>query len=172
MPARTVTAEADGKLLAEFGERLRLARLRRRLTAQSVADAAGITRVTLSRAEQGDAAVTIGTYTNVLAALGMSADLALLARDDKAGRTLQDQRLARRRVRETAALPAVIRLKDYPQLQQLAWNLSESAQLAPAEAFQLYERNWRHVDQAAMTPREKTLVGKLTKTIGKGVMLV
>ena len=69
MPARPNLANDQRQLLAQFGERLRLARLRRRLSAQQVADSAGITRVTLHRAEAGDAAVTMGTYIKVMAAM-------------------------------------------------------------------------------------------------------
>ena len=69
MPARPNLANDQRQLLAQFGERLRLARLRRRLTAQQVADSAGITRGTLHRAEAGDSAVTMGTYIKVMAAI-------------------------------------------------------------------------------------------------------
>ena len=75
--------DTSSQLLAEFGERLRKARLRRRLTATKVAESAGITRVTLRRAENGDAAVSMGTFLRVMAILDLSADIALLARDDR-----------------------------------------------------------------------------------------
>ena len=77
-------------LLVSLGERLRLARLRRRLTATAVAQRAGISRTTLYNAECGDAAVTLGTYLRVLATLGLEADLDQIAADDKLGRKLQD----------------------------------------------------------------------------------
>lgn len=77
-------------LLADLGERLRLARLRRKLTATAVAQRAGISRTTLYNAECGDAAVTLGTYLRVLATLGLENDLDLIAADDKLGRKLQD----------------------------------------------------------------------------------
>lgn len=170
MPARPMLPEAESQLLAEFGARLRLARQRRQMSAQQVAGLASITRVTLHRAERGDAAVTMGTYVKVMAALDLGADLALLARDDRKGHLLQDTRLQIGRV--GTPLPRRIRLARYPQLKALAWSLADDAEVGPAEAFALYERNWRHVDTAAMEPAERALLAKLTATIGKGVMNV
>ena len=170
MPARPNLADDQSQLLAQFGERLRLARLRRRLTAQQVADTAGITRVTLHRAEAGDAAVTMGTYIKVMAAMALDADVGLLVRDDTAGHLVQDSQLPARRT--GTSFPRRIRLAKYPQLRSIAWGLAEDAEVGPTEAFQLYERNWRHVEMAAMEPAEQALLAKLTATIGKGVMNV
>jgi hypothetical protein len=41
---------------------------------------------------------------------------------------------------------------------------------SPCQGF--YERNWRHVEMAAMEPAEQALLAKLTATLGKGVMNV
>jgi transcriptional regulator with XRE-family HTH domain len=73
-----------------LGERLRLARLRRRYSAESVAVRAGITRVTLARVEKGDAGTSMGAYVAVLRVLGLQGDLDALGRDDALGRKLQD----------------------------------------------------------------------------------
>ncbi|MEY4268334.1 MAG: hypothetical protein RIS90_2869 [Pseudomonadota bacterium] len=170
MPARPNLAENQRQQLAEFGERLRLARLRQRLTAQQVADLAGITRVTLHRAEAGDAAVPLGTYVKVMAAMALDAEVALLARDDKAAHLEQDAQLPARRA--GTGFPRRIRLAKYPQLRSIAWGLAEDAEVGPTEAFQLYERNWRHVEIDAMEPAEQALLAKLTATIGKGVLNV
>ena len=121
-------------------------------------------------AELGDAAVTMGTYIKVMAAMDLGADVALLARDDKTGHLLQDARLPARRVGTT--LPRRIRLAKYPQLKSIAWSLADDAEVGPTEAFALYERNWRHVDTAAMEPAERALLAKLTATLGNGVMNV
>ena len=177
MPAPApLLALAETQLLAELGERLRRARLRRRLSATDVAEEASITRATLHRAESGHSAVTMGTYLKIMAALGISADLALLGRDDYVGRRLQDERLPQRRTRRAAASevepPKRISVRAYPQLKQIAWHLADDADLEPAEALSLYERNWRHVDVAAMTAAERELVQSLTDTVGKGVLLV
>jgi transcriptional regulator with XRE-family HTH domain len=87
---------AETKLLAEFGERLKLARLRRRYSAEVVAERAGISRMTLHRLEQGSPAVSLGVYVRVLAVLNLEGDLSLLAADDRLGRKLQDLELPTR----------------------------------------------------------------------------
>ena len=84
--------------LASLGERLRMARLRRRYSAESVAKRAGVARATLYRVEVGDAGVSIATYASVLRVLGLQGDLDLLARDDVLGRKLQDLKLPTRKV--------------------------------------------------------------------------
>jgi transcriptional regulator with XRE-family HTH domain len=87
------------RLLASLGERLRLARLRRKLSAELTCERAAISRMTLYRAERGSADVALGTLLRLLSVLGLDADLDLIARDDKFGRVLQDQQLAPRRTR-------------------------------------------------------------------------
>ena len=178
MPAKpTPLPDTQARLLAECGERLRKARLRRRLSAEAAAAGAGITRMTLHRAERGEPAITMGTFVKLMGVLGLAGDVALLARDDRAGRLLQDEQLPRRRsatrTRRRPARHARIRLGDYAQLRQIAWQLDPGVvELGPEEAFALYERNWRHVDRDAMDAAERALLADLTATVGKGVLLV
>ena len=85
-------------ILTQMGDQIRLARLRRHLTAELVAERAGISRVTLSNIEKGSPSVAIGSYAAVLHALnGMDKDLLLVAKDDELGRKLQDLELPGRR---------------------------------------------------------------------------
>ena len=98
MPSKTQPIyPAEAKLLADFGERLRLARLRRNLSADTSAERSSISRMTLHRAEKGSPAVAMGTYVRILAALHLEGDFDLLAKDDALGRKLQDLELPKRR---------------------------------------------------------------------------
>lgn len=78
------------EILSELGENIRLARLRRKLTAAQVAERAGMSRKSLARIEQGHPGAGIGHYLNVLNVFGLERDLLLLAKDDVLGRKLQD----------------------------------------------------------------------------------
>lgn len=93
-------------LLRRLGERLRLARLRRRLTAKQVAERAGMAPMTLRSAERGGSGVTIGAYLAIMQVLGVEQDLDLLAQQDRLGRELQDARLPARHARSVRPLPA------------------------------------------------------------------
>jgi transcriptional regulator with XRE-family HTH domain len=73
-----------------MGERIRLARLRRGLSAEKVAERAGVSRPTLSALENGASGVSTGTLLQVLMVLGLENDMAYLAKDDAFGRRLQD----------------------------------------------------------------------------------
>lgn len=86
----------EKRLMADFGERLRLARLRRNLGVDIVAQRAAISRMTLYRAEAGSPAVALGVYLRLLLVLGLQDDLNHLAADDQLGRKLQDLRLPQR----------------------------------------------------------------------------
>lgn len=77
-------------MLQTFGENIRLARLRRDLSSEQVAERAGISRNTLIKIERGDEGVAIGMYFRVLIVLGLQDDLLLIARDDVLGRKVQD----------------------------------------------------------------------------------
>jgi transcriptional regulator with XRE-family HTH domain len=87
------------RLLAELGENLKLARLRRRLSADQVAERAGISRSTLHQMEMGAAGTSLGKLLQVLVVLGLESDIKQLASDDLLGRKLEDARLIEKRQR-------------------------------------------------------------------------
>ena len=86
--------------LSRLGERIRLARLRRRLSAKLVAERAGMSVMTLRNVERGGMGVTIGAYLAVLHVLGLDGDLDTVAAVDTLGRDLQDANLPRARMRD------------------------------------------------------------------------
>jgi len=91
---KTVLLPKLTKILEEVGENIKLARLRRKLTAEQVAERAGISRSTLWQVEKGLPSVSFGTYVQVLFVLGLEQDLLLIAKDDILGRKLQDAELS------------------------------------------------------------------------------
>ena len=84
---------STAEFLRRLGDRLRIARLRRRLSAKQVAERAGMSPMTLRSLERGGSGVTIGAYVAVMQVLGIEKDLDLLAQADPMGRELQDARL-------------------------------------------------------------------------------
>jgi branched-chain amino acid transport system substrate-binding protein len=100
--------------LEKFGADLRVARLKRGLTAEQMADCLEIHRTTYGRMEAGDRSVAIGVYASALYALGFGALLADLVdpRHDEEGMRLDLLRLPKRartrsgRPRPNLTLPA------------------------------------------------------------------
>jgi transcriptional regulator with XRE-family HTH domain len=78
------------KVLNVLGEHIQLARLRRKFSAEQVAERAGISRKTVYNIEQGIPTVAIGSYLQVLFVLGLEKDLSMVAASDPLGRKLQD----------------------------------------------------------------------------------
>jgi transcriptional regulator with XRE-family HTH domain len=89
----TVLLPRAQKPVSFLGENIKLARLRRRYSAQQVAERANISRPTLLSIEKGSPTVSIGAYTKVLFVLGLSEDIIQVAKDDILGRKLQDAKL-------------------------------------------------------------------------------
>jgi transcriptional regulator with XRE-family HTH domain len=80
-----------------LGQRLRLARERRRMPAVEMAERAGVSRMVIYKIEHGDLSVGLGALVRVLGVLGLDGDLDLIARDDELGRRLQDATMSRPR---------------------------------------------------------------------------
>lgn len=95
MSKKTIVIMPDTKIVLEnMGGKIKMARLRRNLSTEIVAERAGISRATLWAVEKGSPTVAIGTYAAVLHALGgMDKDLELVAQDDELGRRMQDMKL-------------------------------------------------------------------------------
>ncbi|MBC3873167.1 helix-turn-helix domain-containing protein [Undibacterium flavidum] len=95
--------------MVALGERIRLARLRRKLTTSLFAERMGVSRETLRRVENGDPTVAFGSYLSALQTLGLANDIDHLANEDVLGRKLQDASLAtkskRNSISSTLKLP-------------------------------------------------------------------
>jgi transcriptional regulator with XRE-family HTH domain len=160
VPAVAPTAgEIVVAALVALGEQLRAERKRLGVSATTAAEAAGMSRVTLHRIERGEPSVTMGAYANAAAALGLALGVAgpppaVPGRDKPAG------------------VPQRIRLADYAQLERLAWQYQGATEVTPAEALNLYERNWRHIEQDALAPNERALIHGLVASLGGSRLLV
>jgi transcriptional regulator with XRE-family HTH domain len=84
---------STAKILTAFGENIKLARLRRKLSAEQVAERANISRPTLLSIEKGLPGVAMGSIAQVLFVLNLEKDLLKVAVDDTLGRKLQDAAL-------------------------------------------------------------------------------
>lgn len=159
MPAKAPpVSEAAATRLRALGERIRAHRERQKVSATVAAESAGMSRVTLHRIERGEPSVTMGAYLTAIDAIGLRLEL----RDPQARPVTAD----------TAGLPERVRLADFPQLKRLAWQLHDVDELSPADALNLYERNWRHIDRSSMEPAERALLQALVDRLGGGRLLV
>ena len=81
------------RMLQEVGSQIKLARLRRNITSQEMAQRTSLGRNTIVKIESGDESVAMGNYFRVLIALGLDLDILAIAKDDVLGRKLQDAKL-------------------------------------------------------------------------------
>lgn len=155
--AKKLSSNTDSNPVAlqALGAQLRAQRKALKVNATVTAEAAGISRVTLHRIEKGEPSVTMGAWANVAAALGLQLQLQTNAPQPK--RPTQDEDW----------WPVRIPLSDYPQLKSLAWQVQGADYLTPVEANDIYERNARHLDTAAMTANEQALLQALQAAFGK-----
>jgi transcriptional regulator with XRE-family HTH domain len=96
MKTRTRPSTKATDSLARLGERIRLARVRRRITSALLAERIGVSHSTMTAIERGAPGVAVGHYASALFSLGLLADLDHVAQDDELGRRLQDLDLPKR----------------------------------------------------------------------------
>lgn len=87
---KVILLPSNQRLLKKLGENIKLARLRRKLSAEMVAERANVSRPTILAVETGATGVSIGTLIQVLFVLGLEKDILKVASDDELGRKLQD----------------------------------------------------------------------------------
>ena len=163
MPARLPRIDtATRNKLTLLGGQIRLHRKELKVTATATAEAAGLSRVTLHRIEKGEPSVSMAAYMSVIYALGL--EFTIFPLDELIPKEAGASR--------KGWVPAQVLISDYPQLKQLAWQIHAATKLTPAEALNLYERNWRHIDLQNMEPHERDLLDALQIAFGKGKPLV
>ena len=159
MPAKSPNiANSTAALLKALGQQIRACRKSQQISAIAAAEAASMSRVTLHRIEKGEPAVTMGAYANAMVVLGLH--FGLLPQAEQSAPPPVPNR--------GVWIPARIRLKEYPQLSQLAWQLQGAEVLSPLEAWNIYDRNWRHLDQQALGEHELQLIDALRLAFGGG----
>ncbi len=86
------------KALKKLGADLKEARIKRRLTMALVEERAGITHITLTKVEKGDAGVSLGIYAKVMFVLGLIDNLYNLAEpeNDTVGKIYDKENLPKR----------------------------------------------------------------------------
>ena len=92
----TILTSEMNRTLEKMGLRIKNARLRRNITAEEIADRAGISKGTLTSIEKGVASVSIGAYASVLHALGLGNDLELIATDEEGKQKFEKMYLKKR----------------------------------------------------------------------------
>ena len=151
MPSKSpAIQERVADRLAVIGKQIRERRRALRTNLATVAEAAGMSRVTLHRIEKGEPSVTMGAYLNVMDALKM--DFGIVKPVEEAS--------------HEGWIPARIHLSEYPQLRQLAWQVHGTEELTPSEALGIYERNWRHIDIQSLEKNERDLMEALRTGLG------
>jgi transcriptional regulator with XRE-family HTH domain len=156
MPKKSpIVTENTATKLQSLGARAADRRKALRVSATVAAEAAGISRVTLHRIEKGEPSVTMGAWSNAIAALGLQLQL----QDEKTASPAKEDR--------AGWWPVRITLADYPHLKALAWQVHGTDHLTPVEAFDIYERNARHLDLQTLTEQEQSLWEALQQAFGK-----
>lgn len=191
MPAESPQLLASGQAtLDRLGRTLKARRKALGISATAAAQAAQMSRVTWHRVEAGEPSVTMGAYLNAATVLGwvLGATAPAEASSGPSSGASPGPAFGRPSTAPAAdpsaalqaasaapappTAPTAIRLADHPQLARLAWQMPASTRLTPQEALGLYERNWRHIDQAALAEPERALLAQLIAHEGRGRLLV
>ena len=92
---KTILYPQVQKRLENLGYRIKLARLRRKLSVELVAQRAKVSRKSVWEVENGSPSVAMGIYVNVLMAIGMLDELDKVLAEDPLGRLMQDSDLVK-----------------------------------------------------------------------------
>ncbi len=162
MPAKLSNRTTNLKnTLQELGQQLRDRRKELGVSSIAASEAAGLSRVTLYRIEQGEPSVAMSAYLSVIVVLGLSFNLV-----DVQTQAHQSNSHNRKKI------PKKIQVAQYPQLKKISWQLKKTATLSPEDALNLYERNWRHVDLKSLNTKERSLIKSLLELFGRKRLIV
>lgn len=155
-----VAQAVPNDVAAALGRALRTRRKALHISMTAAAEAAGLSRVTWHRLEKGETGVAWGFVLAATAVVGLQLGWT------QGGDLPEDQAMESHSPEDW--LPLNIRLDDYPGLRRLAWQMREGLEaLTPREAWELYDRNGRHLDTDRLTPKEKALIGALHKVFDR-----
>lgn len=148
------------ELALAFGKKLRSRRRAQHISMAAAADAAGMSRLTWHRIENGETGVA---WRFVLAAAIV---VGLDMRESGTGAQAADD-AERPSVASGNWLPLKIQRDEFPGLQRLGWQISDASQtLTPREAWEIYERNRRHLDRHELSQAENALIDALESVYG------
>lgn len=118
MSRKTVILESDTEnKLKKIGLRIKKARLRRNISAETISKKVGIGESTFYAIERGASTVSIGAYAAVLTVLGLDCDLDAIALDESGKKLFWEENLVGRkrakRRKVDKKLPLPIGISDY-----------------------------------------------------------
>ncbi len=145
------TFEGAAICASQIGDDIRRQRKALKVSATAAAESAGMSRLTWHKIEKGEITVSIGAYLSAARVVGLK---------------LQAVCSISQAFQQTSGsgehwIPVRIHLSDFPQLRKLAWQVTGVDTLSPAEALDIYERNWRHLDESALIDEEQKLINGL-----------
>jgi transcriptional regulator with XRE-family HTH domain len=148
---QTSAFEGSAVCASQIGDNIRRQRKALKVSATAAAESAGMSRLTWYKIEKGEITVSIGAYLSAAHVVGLK---------------LQTAHSISHAFQQTNGvgedwIPLRIHLTDFPQLRKLAWQVSGVDTLTPAEALDIYERNWRHLDESALIDEEQKLINGL-----------
>ena len=141
--------DIDNPKLTKLGVDLRVQRKRLGVTAEIAAKAAGISRVTLHRIENGSAGTSIGAVLQVASALGL--DLRLCDRNVHLANGVEPEEV----------VPLKIVIDRYPFLKSLCWHIPNQTVLSAREAHDIYEKGSKFIQDTEVTDEELRLIANL-----------
>ena len=148
------------ELAAPLGDALRDRRKQLGINMTAAAEAAHISRVTWHRLEKGRPSVAWGALLAAASAVGLRLELTAAL---SAGRPE-----APHPINLDEVLPLHIPLKEFLGLRQLAWQVGDAVEtLTPREAFGLYTRNSRYLQDIKLSERESALIEALHTVYGE-----